>query len=321
MSNPKVTVSLITYNHAGYIAQALQGALSQQTDFDFEILIGEDGSTDGTREIAIACQKKFPERIRVLLNDRKNVSYANGKPTGNWNLANNIRNARGQYIALLDGDDYWTSPLKLQKQADFLGQNPGFALCYHNVLILDESDPEKRELHEKNPGPKTLRNLLRGNFMHTCSVMFRAGLFPKFPAWYFSSAFGDWPLHILNAQHGDIGYLDEVLGVYRKHGQGAIGKHGTASVFEATIQSAELLRDCLSPADQKYLDKRLARWYRKLLGCYDSDRNREAWSKAAGTYLDRFPAYKNCFGLKLLLQTRLRALTGPVEQEPKKPFK
>src|ERR1041384_1572484 len=120
---PTISVSFITYNHAQYVAQAVDGALMQQTNMPFEIVIGEDMSTDGTREIVKNYQSRYPERIRLLLHDRRNASLANGKPTGNWNFANNIKNCRGRYVALLDGDDYWTSAKKLQKQVDYLEQN------------------------------------------------------------------------------------------------------------------------------------------------------------------------------------------------------
>jgi glycosyltransferase involved in cell wall biosynthesis len=303
---PKVSISLITYNHARYIAQAIDGALMQETDFPFEIVIGEDMSTDGTREIVKNYQSRHTERIRLLLHNRSNLSLANGKPTGNWNFANNIKNCCGQYIALLDGDDYWTSPHKLQKQADFLDRNGDCALCYHNVQILDESNPTQIELHERKTGKKTLKNLLRGNFMQTCSVMFRAGLFPDFPEWFFRSPLGDWPLHILNAQHGDIGYIHEVLGVYRKHASGAFSQRKRMDADAATIEAAELIRSSLEPTAQRYLDKTIARWYRKLIQRCAREKDRESASRFSEAFLKRFPPYKTWFGLKLAVRRRLR---------------
>ncbi|HSU56386.1 MAG TPA: glycosyltransferase [Candidatus Dormibacteraeota bacterium] len=293
MNAPKVSVSLITYNQAPYIAQALKGALMQQTAFPFEIVVGEDKSTDGTREIVKDYAARFPERIRLLLHERKTLSYANGKPTGNWNFANNIKTCAGQYIALLDGDDYWTSPDKLQKQADFLDANGDCAICYHNVRVLDEAQPDRIQLHETKPGKKSLKNLLRGNFMHTCSVMFRAGLFEKFPDWFFKSPLGDWPLHVLNARHGNIGYIDEVLGVYRKHPSGGWSQNRELEVRAGTIQAAELLRECLAPADQHYLDRQVLRWYRKLIEACKAVGDREAEAKfgqAREDYQARFPS-------------------------------
>jgi glycosyltransferase involved in cell wall biosynthesis len=218
----KVSVCIITYNHGKYIGQAVEGALMQKTEFDFEIIIGEDDSTDGTREIVTKYKEQYPDRIRLFLNDRKNVIFINGRPTGRWNFMNNIRNARGDYIALLDGDDYWTDPYKLRKQAEFLDTHPDCAMCFHDVRIVYEDDRQPVRIATPRGGKKiyTLKDLLKGNFMHTCSVMFRKGLFPEFPDWFSRVAWADWPLHILNAEHGDIGYLPEAMGVYRVHGGG-----------------------------------------------------------------------------------------------------
>lgn len=264
----KLTVSLITYNHARYIAQAIEGVLMQQTGFDFELLIGEDNSTDGTRDLVKAYQAKHPERIRLLLNDRKNVSFANGKPTGNWNFANNVRHARGQYVALLDGDDYWTSPHKLQKQVDYLDTNPDCALCFHNVEILDEAaDPPLHPQYTKRMRPKyDMKDLLKGNFMHTCSVVFRSGLFEDFPPWFFRCPLGDWPLHVLNVQHGRIGYLNEVMAVYRKHVGGVLSAQPRLDILAITLQTALELRASLRPNEQLRMDARIAQWQAELYG-------------------------------------------------------
>jgi len=285
---PKVSVSIITYNHAPFIAQAIESALMQQTDSSFEIVIGEDKSSDGTREIVKEFAARRPDCIRLLLHEREHVSYANGTPTGNWNFANNIKQCRGQYIALLDGDDYWTSPHKLQKQSYFLEANPDCAMCYHNARILDESDPERLELAENKTGRKTLKNLLRGNFMQTCSVMFRAGLFGDFPEWFFRSPLGDWPLHVLNGRHGDIGYIDEVMGVYRRHATGAWSQHQEIASRAGTIQAAELLRECLDPADRRYLDRNMARWYQKLITACNAEGNVESAKKYSAEYRQKF---------------------------------
>src|SRR5690606_24113344 len=120
----KLSVCIQTYNHAPYIAQALDSVLMQETDFDFEILLGEDESTDGTREICQEYARQHPDKIRLFLNSRENVIYINGRPTGRWNFMNNLRHVRGEYVALLDGDDYWTDPRKLQKQVDVLDASP-----------------------------------------------------------------------------------------------------------------------------------------------------------------------------------------------------
>ena len=117
---PLVSICVQTYQHAPYIAECLEGLLKQKTTFPYEIILGEDESNDGTRDICKAYAKKYPEIIRLFLRRREDVIYINGNATGRYNFIQNLRTARGKYIALCEGDDYWTDPLKLQKQVIFL---------------------------------------------------------------------------------------------------------------------------------------------------------------------------------------------------------
>ncbi len=124
---PLVSVYVATYQHRDYITDCLEGVLMQKTTFPFELIIGEDFSTDGTRDVVMEYAKKHPELIRVITADR-NVGQK----------ANRIRclmACRAKYVAICDGDDYWTDPLKLQKQVDFLETNPGYSLCFHAYKI------------------------------------------------------------------------------------------------------------------------------------------------------------------------------------------
>jgi len=229
-SLPKVTVLVITYNHIKFIVQALDSVLIQQVNFDYEILISEDCSTDGTRELVINYQQRFPEKIRLILS-QENIH-------SNQVVARGIHAARGQYIALLDGDDYWTSPKKLQKQVDFLDQHPECSMCFHNVLAFYEnSDQETWNWNsERQKVFSTLEDIWKGNFIATCSTMFRRGLFGEVPTWYDDFfPITDWPLHILNAEHGLIGYIPDVMGAYRHH------SGGLYSIFDETARLEKIL--------------------------------------------------------------------------------
>src|SRR5215831_15832736 len=121
-----LSVCVITYNHEEYIAEALEGVLKQVTDFPFEVVIGEDKSADRTREICESYAAKYPQ-IRIL------------PPEENMGMMKNFwrtwKACQGKYIAYLEGDDYWTDPLKLQKQVDFLEANPGYSTCFHNITM------------------------------------------------------------------------------------------------------------------------------------------------------------------------------------------
>ncbi|MEZ4781129.1 MAG: glycosyltransferase [Flavobacteriaceae bacterium] len=120
LENPLVSVVVGVYNHERFIKLCLNGILMQKTDFKYEIILGEDASTDGTREICKEYAKRFPDKIKLFLRSRKDVIYINGNATGRYNFIENLKACQGKYIALCDGDDYWTDPLKLQKQVDFL---------------------------------------------------------------------------------------------------------------------------------------------------------------------------------------------------------
>lgn len=274
-NEPLVSVAIVTYNHENYIAQAIEGALMQKTNFPYEILIGEDDFPDRTREICIEYAKKHPEKIRLFLNDRKNVIYINGQPTGRWNFINLLKNSKGKYIALCEGDDYWTDPNKLQKQVDFLEENPDFSMCFHNAkLFYEDKSQESRDHCPVNQKEvSTIEDLLKGNFIPTCSVMFCRGLFGEFPEWYYQILTGDWILHILNAQYGKIKYINEVLGVHR------IGHGG---IWDKARKDPKLHLEVKNKV-YHHLNGYLDRKYSKIIKPFKSN-----------CYYQLAVAYKNC---------------------------
>jgi glycosyltransferase involved in cell wall biosynthesis len=208
----RVSVSITTYNQEKYIAQAVESALNQRVNFDYEIVIGEDCSTDRTRQIVVALKDAHPEKIRLLLHDKNLGRW------GKFNFVETLKACRGEYIALLDGDDYWTDPNKLQRQVDFLESHPECSICFHDVTLLyEDGTPAGRSGVTSKKDIFTIEDLLTGNFMFACSVMFCRGLFGDFPDWFYNSKMGDWSLHLINAQYGKIGYLKEVMAVYRVH--------------------------------------------------------------------------------------------------------
>ena len=136
-------------------------------------------------------------------------------------VARGIRAARSEYVALLDGDDYWLSSDKLQKQADILDRNPPSGPAASTMPEWNrkaEQSAARNWTPHGHPSVSTFKDIWRGNFIATCSIMYRRSALGEIPAWYDALfPITDWPLHILSAQRGDIGYLDEVLGVYRHH--------------------------------------------------------------------------------------------------------
>jgi glycosyltransferase involved in cell wall biosynthesis len=216
----KLSVSLITYNQKKYIKQAIEGVLQQKTNFAYELIIGDDCSADGTRDILINYQNKHPELIHLILHPKKNE----GIP-GKVNFLSTLNAATGKYIALLDGDDYWMDKNKLQKQVDFLEAHPGYAICCHRIYI--KKDDQKPKLHKDEFMPSTeatydIEMMAKlGNLVATPSVVYRNKLFSSLPAWFDQSPIGDYVLHMMNAQYGKIKYFPEPMAVYRQHSKGA----------------------------------------------------------------------------------------------------
>jgi len=174
----KVSALVVTYNHARFIAQALDSVLMQEAPFPWEILVSEDASTDGTREIVVEYQRRHPGRIRLLLSERNLRS--------NRVVARGFEAARGEYVALLDGDDYWTARDKLAKQAVFLDAHPECAMCFHNATVVHEdgSRPPWSWTPPQQKPLATLEDIWLGNFIATCSSMFRRGVCGPLPPWY-----------------------------------------------------------------------------------------------------------------------------------------
>lgn len=132
--NPLVSICIFTYQQRTRISQCIEGVLKQKVSFIYEIILGEDESEDGTREICKFYAKKYPNKIRLFLHHRENNIRINGHPTGRFNVFYGYYTARGKYIAICEGDDYWTDPLKLQKQVDFLKTNPDYTLSSTRYL-------------------------------------------------------------------------------------------------------------------------------------------------------------------------------------------
>lgn len=153
---PRVSVCIQTYQHVFFIEKCLESILSQETNFDFEILLGDDLSNDGTRELCIAYAEKYPEKIRLFLHHRENNIEIDGCPTGRFNFLYNLQVARGEFIAICEGDDFWSDKHKLQKQVDFLDANKdylmvsgGFISRQLNTGIEKVHLLEEEELYDK----------------------------------------------------------------------------------------------------------------------------------------------------------------------------
>lgn len=245
--HPLVSVAMITFNHEPFIAKALDGILMQEVDFDYEVVIGEDHSTDRTREIVEEYQNRHPDKIRLRL-ARENL-YSQGLKPGIG-----VRAAcRGRYIAVIEGDDYWTDKRKLQKQVALLDSDPDIALVHTNVMVQpQEADGSTYEYYGetnlslplRNPWPEkrtTLKDIARQNFIATCSVMYRAWPVTDLPEWFARISTADYAAWLLTAKKGCFRCMPDITGVYRQHGGGIMSGISKSAQIQSIYETNKLL--------------------------------------------------------------------------------
>ena len=212
MKNPLVSVIMITYGHEKYIQKAIEGVFLQKTNFPVELIIANDHSPDNTDELVKEIIKKSPSNIEVKYTKHEINKGMN--PNFTWAY----QQAQGKYVAICDGDDYWTDENKLQKQVDFLEQNPDYSISCHNIFLLNGDTLSSESPYDKENTQETytLNDLASRNLIPTLSVVFRY-FDINFSDWYLSSPMGDYPLMLWIAQKGKIKYFDEKMAVYRQN--------------------------------------------------------------------------------------------------------
>ncbi len=207
----KLSVCMITYNHQDYLLEAIESVLMQKTNFDFELVIANDNSPDNTDSIIQELLKTHKQRHKIkYLNNKTNLGMMP-------NFVNALDNCTGEYIALCEGDDYWIDENKLQKQVDFLDQNSDYSICYHKVNLKQNDLISDDTITLEGNQTTTIKDLANGNYIHTCSVIYRNFLFEKFPDYFYVAPVGDYFLHLLNSQFGKIYCIDEKMAIYRVH--------------------------------------------------------------------------------------------------------
>lgn len=209
MKKPLLSICLITYNHEKFIRQAIDSVLMQKVNFDWELIIADDYSKDTTREIILEYKAKYPELIKLILQE-KNVG-----PAKNW--LDLISAPKAKYVAYFEGDDFWSDPLKLQKQVDILEKSPHLMGCFHNSeerFWNNYSKASSLYLSLPNGREITIGELTQFNMVPTASLVFRNPI----PSELFTEKFlnlpvGDWPLHLLNTRNGNYYYIPQVMSV------------------------------------------------------------------------------------------------------------
>jgi glycosyltransferase involved in cell wall biosynthesis len=216
---PLVSVCIETYNQADYIENCMDSVLMQQLDFPLEILVGEDDSTDGTREICKKYAEKYPDKIRLFLHSRENNIKKHRGPTGVFNKFYNLYSARGKYITFCEGDDYWTDSLKLKKQVDFLEQNEEYSGCIGNIIRHNHITNNKRTKSYQRI--ISTEDIINGKLLPFQSLMYRKNVGIQ-QYTNFRGLISE-PHRLYNyviAMRGPVYCLDEVLAVYNITGKG-----------------------------------------------------------------------------------------------------
>jgi glycosyltransferase involved in cell wall biosynthesis len=206
-----VSVFILTYNQEQFIAQTLDSILSQKTNFLFQLVIGEDCSTDTTRNICETYAQQFSEKIKLLPALEKNIGLI-------ANYMRTIKECDGKYIAICDGDDYWIDDLKLQKQVNFLDSNPDFSIVYTKVRKLFPNSEFKESFMNYPREESDFSDLIKDNFIPSVTVLFKniQDSQNQLPVWISNFPYGDWPTYLWTIKNGGkICFLDEVTAVYR----------------------------------------------------------------------------------------------------------
>lgn len=212
-SLPMVSICCATYNHEKYIRKAIESFLAQKTSFPFEILIHDDASTDGTADIICYYQKRYPNIIRPIYQNEN--QYSKGKKILYEFL---FPKARGKYIAICEGDDYWVDQNKLQLQYKHMEEKSNCTLCFHAAIEVTTNGSlirEIRQYQQEQYGQINDAILRGGGYCPTASLFFRREHVKKMPDFYLKAKTGDYPLQVFLASKGDIYYINKCMSAYR----------------------------------------------------------------------------------------------------------
>jgi len=236
---PLLSICCTVYNHEKFVAETLEGFLLQKTNFPIEIIIHDDASEDNSQEI-LKKYAKIDSRIKLILQEENQYSKKN-KPFPNFCFPA----AKGKYIALCEGDDYWVDSLKIQKQVDFLEANPLYGICFHDVMVYDETIKEMRkdDIVSSLKNEFDINDLARGNMMHTPSVVLRNDF--VLPSTISNIPIGDWPLYLFQIGNRKIKKIEGEMAVYRVHENGVWSSKREEYRIEKTIKVIDYLLENL----------------------------------------------------------------------------
>lgn len=252
-----VSVCMITYNHESYIARAIEGVLMQLTDFNFNLIISDDYSTDNTNEVIKQIIASAHKHEIKYTRQEKNLGLQS-------NFIYALSQCEGKYIAICEGDDYWTDPYKLRKQVDYISKNQYCNLVFTDVkLFVQDENKYKGNWANITKERYAFKDIAAGNMITTCTVLFRkpAGL-DLVAKWLHHFTIGDYPLWLLLLRNGYAFFLKETTAVYRQHSTGVFSLKGPGYLIDATIKILTTAQHLSLTKREFYLvRKNIIKWY------------------------------------------------------------
>jgi len=240
-----VSIICMTYNHENYTADAIESFLMQKTDFEYEILIHDDASTDRTAEIIKEYEKKYPDIIKPIYQTEN--QYSKGVKVGRFNK----ERAKGKYIAICEGDDYWIDAYKLQKQVDYMETHPECSMCVHAAYRVSPEKIKKKSHIRPNCGNKifTVEEIIiqgDGGLFATNSILYPAVFCKNRPDFQENAPVGDYPLVIYLALQGTVYYIDKFMSAYRVGVKGSWTRMMSSASIERRVAHDNKIMDMLN---------------------------------------------------------------------------
>lgn len=247
---PLVSIRCFVYNHEPFLRQCLDGFVMQQTNFPFEAIVHDDASTDGSAAIIREYAKKFPDIIKPIIQTENQYSKRDGSLRRIMN-----EHMRGKYVAICEGDDFWTDPHKLQRQVDFLESHPEYSLtCTNAVILSGDKELDWRRYDKDCEVPLEDVIVKRGAWIHTASMLYRWQLREDYPDFALKCHVGDYPLAIHLALKGKVHYFADKMVTYRYMAAGSwsIGTRINAAYYKRWLSEVRMLQNFNEYSGRKY---------------------------------------------------------------------
>jgi glycosyltransferase involved in cell wall biosynthesis len=262
MENPLVSISLVVFNQEDYLRQAIESCLMQNVEFNYEIIIHDDKSTDNSAKIIQEFAINYPEMIVPIIQTEN--QFSKGTEIISKYI---VPKAKGKYIAFLEADDFWDDPQKLQNQTDFMETHPNVSMCFTATKRFKATNPEKYKIKRYRNRDSVVSPedviLIGGPLVDMCSVMTKSSVFANIPDWYYSSRMWDNTVPLLSTIHGEIQYLNVVTAAYRENTPGSYTQNNKIynekriNHIRTTLTLLESFNRSTNFAYQKYVNRKM----------------------------------------------------------------